>query len=331
MSEQTGKSFGDRLAAAVRERKSVAVVGIDPALSLFPPELAERAGQGASGLYSALSDFCLGIVTAVHDLVPAIKPNIAFFEAFGMHGLSVYKSVCLTASDLGLLVIGDVKRGDIGSTAAAYAQGLLGAPKVELSKLSDIRPEEFQNMVGVLLGPHDALTLNPYLGSDSIAPFMEKGIPAGQGFFVLVKTSNPSSAELQDLRLAEGGTVAEHVAGLVNGWGRDSAAASESGLSSMGAVVGATHPAELSRYRELMPDAPFLVPGYGAQGGSAADVVGAFRADGSGAVVNASRSILQAWKKEDAESDWQLAARRAAAAMNEDLRNALEAAGKWGL
>lgn len=329
MAEQVGLGFGDRLAAAVREKKSVAVVGIDPTMAALPPELAERAARDMSGLYSALSEFCLGVVTAVHDLVPAVKPNIAFFEAFGMQGLSVYKSVCLTAADMGLLVIGDVKRGDIGSTAAAYAEGLLGAPKVELGRLADVRPEEFQRLVGVLLGPHDALTLNPYLGSDSIVPFLERGLPGGQGFFVLVKTSNPSSVELQDLVLADGGgTVAERVAGLVDGWGKGSVGG-ESGLSSVGAVVGATHREELGRYRELMPDAPFLVPGYGVQGGGAGDVVGAFRGDGSGAVVNASRLILQAWRGEGDGGDWQMAARRAAVRMNEDLRGALEAAGKW--
>lgn len=321
--------FGDRLDAAVREKKSVAVVGIDPTLAMLPPELARRAEEGQHGLYAALSDFCLGIVTAISDLVPAIKPNIAFFEAFGMHGLSVYKSICLTAADLGLVVIGDVKRGDIGSTAAAYAQGLLGAPKIHLCDLNNIEPERFQEMVGVLLGPHDALTLNPYMGSDSTLPFIERGKENGQGFFILVKTSNPSSAELQDLQLALGGTVAEHVAGLIAGWGKD--LLGESGLSSVGAVVGATHPEELARYRELMPHAPFLVPGYGAQGGSAAGVVPAFRADGGGAVVNASRSILQAWKKDGGGDDWQGAARRAAIAMNGDLREALAASGKWKL
>lgn len=322
--------FGDRLAAAVREKKSVAVVGIDPTLAMMPPELASRAEKGLPGIYSALSDFCLGILTAIHDLVPAVKPNIAFFEAFGMHGLSVYKSVCLTAADMGLVVIGDVKRGDIGSTAAAYAQGLLGAPRVALNSLTDIEPDRFQEIVGVLLGPHDALTLNPYMGSDSVTPFLEKGIPDGQGFFILVKTSNPSSAELQDLKLVQGGTVAEHVATLVNNWGKDSVSA-KSNLSSVGAVVGATHPAELARYRELMPNTPFLIPGYGAQGGTAADVVSAFNPDGTGAIINASRSILQAWKKENTPSDWQLSARRAAAAMNQDLRAALEAANKWHL
>lgn len=326
----TNDLFGDRLDAAVREKKSVAVVGIDPTLALLPPHLAQRATEGASGLYSALSDYCLGIVTAVSDLVPAIKPNIAFFEAFGMHGLSIYKSVCLTASDMGLLVIGDVKRGDIGSTAAAYAEGLLDAPRVSLKDVSDMPPELFQETVGALLGPHDALTLNPYLGSDSVVPFIERGCGKGQGMFVLVKTSNPSSSEVQNLRIEGGETVAERVAGLVKQWGA-AYAGTRSGLSSVGAVVGATHPDELGRYRELMPETPFLIPGYGAQGGTAADVTAAFRKDGSGAVVNASRTILGAWKKASNPDEWQPAAREAVMSMNGDLRGALSAAGKWGL
>ncbi len=184
--------FGDRLDAAVREKKSVAVVGIDPTLALLPPSLAQRAEEDIAGRYAALSEYCLGIVSAVADLVPAVKPNIAFFEAFGMHGLSIYKTVCLTAAELGVLVIGDVKRGDIGSTAAAYAEGLLDAKHVRLADLADLSPEQFQDRVGALLGPHDALTLNPYMGSDSTKPFFERGAGRGQGFFVLVKTSNPS-------------------------------------------------------------------------------------------------------------------------------------------
>ena len=322
--------FGDRLNQAVRERKSVAVVGIDPTPAMFPPSLAAMAQEGSRGLSSALSEFCLGIVEAVGGLVPAIKPNIAFFEAFGMLGAPIYKSVCLAADVAGALVIGDVKRGDIGSTAAAYATGLLGAHRINLAEVSDITdPDAFQEKVGFLPGPHDALTLNPYLGSDSIKPFFDQGLPNGQGFFILVKTSNPSSADIQDLKLESGGTVAEHVARLVAGWGEETKG--KCGLSAVGAVVGATHASELARYRELMPDTPFLVPGYGAQGAGADDVVDAFRSDGSGALVNASRSILQAWKTENNPEDWKGAARRAAEAMNKDLKAALTRAGKWGL
>lgn len=207
--------FGDRMDRAVREKKSVAVVGIDPTPAMFPPDLAKMAASGSQGMSAALSEYCLGIVNSVADVVPAIKPNIAFFEAFGMHGFPVYKSICIAADSAGLLVIGDVKRGDIGSTAAAYAAGLLDAPKVDLAHLGGIsNPGDFEQSVGALLGPHDALTLNPYLGSDSVKPFTDRGLARGQGFFVLVKTSNPSSAEIQDMELASGGTVAEHVANL---------------------------------------------------------------------------------------------------------------------
>ncbi len=324
------KLFGDRLDAAIREKKSVAVVGLDPTIAMLPPALAEKIETGVQGITAAFGEFCVGIINAVADIIPAVKPNIAFFEAFGMNGFPVYKSVCLAANSAGLLVIGDVKRGDIGTTAAAYAEGLLDARKVDLDQLSAIHnPEQFQKSVGFLLGPHDALTLNPYLGSDSIKPFSERGLIRGQGFFILVKTSNPSSSELQDLELASGGTVAEHVATLVDGWGRGSIGSAE--LSSIGAVVGATHPDELAGYRKIMPHTPFLVPGYGAQGAGAKDVVGAFREDGSGAIVNTSRAIMQAWKKENNPDDWRGAARRAALAMNDDLRKALQEAGKWDL
>jgi orotidine-5'-phosphate decarboxylase len=290
--------FGDRLAQAVSDKKSVAVIGIDPRLESLPPELAELPAQ------EALTIFGCGIIDAVCDLVPAVKPNIAFFEAYGLPGLEAYNSICAHAKREKLLVIGDVKRGDIGSTAAAYAEGLLSPGGI---------------------GPHDCLTLNPYLGSDSLNPFLETGLPQGQGFFILVKTSNPSSAELQNLELKTGGTLAEAAARLVESLGKNNIG--QSGLSSLGAVVGATHREELARYRELMPHAPFLIPGYGAQGGTAADVCDAFRADGSGALVNASRSVIFAWKKNP--GDWQEAARNETLRMNADLLSALRAAGKW--
>ncbi|MDR0361503.1 MAG: orotidine-5'-phosphate decarboxylase [Planctomycetota bacterium] len=321
--------FGDRLDAAAREKKSVAVVGLDPTMALLPPDLAKKAKSSGDGLVEAFAEFAVGIIGSVGDLVPAVKPNIAFYEAHGLSGLAIYKPLCLAAANHGLLVIGDVKRGDIGSTAEAYAHGLLDGQYTDFNTLElDMNPSEMRMRIGSLLGPHDALTLNAYLGSDSVLPFIERGAPRGQGFFMLVKTSNPSSAELQDLKLEGGGTVAEHVAGMVRSWGAGHIGGS--GLSAVGAVVGATHPTELARYRELMPEAPFLVPGYGAQGGSADDVVSAFREDGSGAIVNASRSILGAWKEENNPSDWRGAARRAVEAMNADLRGALERAGRWG-
>jgi len=294
--------FGDCLATAVKEKQSVAVVGIDPKLKSLPPMLQPKDNTPEK-IADAFAAFGIGIIDAVYDLVPAVKPNIAFFETHGPAGIAAYNRICAHACDKGLLVIGDVKRGDIGTTAAAYAEGLLGGA----------------------IGPHDALTLNPYLGSDSINPFIETDPSAG--FFILVKTSNPSSAELQDLKLENGLTLAQSTAALVDKLGQSSIG--DSGLSNVGAVVGATHPDELADYRARMPHAPLLVPGYGAQGGSADDVVGAFCKDGTGAIVNASRSVIFAWSKEDQPDDWQGASRRAAQAMNDDLLGALRRAGSW--
>lgn len=310
--------FGDLLFKTVREKQSVAVVGIDPVLDDLPPALRDMADDPAQ-VEKALTIFGTGIVDAVAPHVPAVKPNIAFYEAHGLSGLMAYIQICAHARRAGLIVIGDVKRGDIGSTAAAYARGLM-RPVPRLHEGKDAVANPFQ------IGPHAAVTLNAYLGSDSIRPFLEAARENGQGLFLLVKTSNPSSAELQDLMLAEGGTVAEAVARRVAEWG--AACVGESGLSSVGAVVGATHPEELCRFRDRMPAAPFLVPGYGAQGGTAGGVMGAFRRDGSGALVNASRSVINAWQKEKDGAAWQAAATRAVEAMNEDLNHALRTVGK---
>ncbi len=298
------ENFGERMARAMRQKRSVAVIGLDPVREQLPPELAAAAAGGPEAAGRALGEFCLGIIGAVAELVPAVKPNIAFFEALGEPGLRAYNETCRAARAAGLLVIGDLKRGDIGSTAAAYAKG-------------HFAPD------GAGFGPHDALTINPYLGSDSLAPFIKAARAVGGGLFVLVKTSNPSSSELQDLVLRDGGTVAEAAARLVARLG-----ATEAEFSDVGAVVGATHPQELANYRALMPQAPLLVPGYGAQGGTAFDVVGAFRGDGLGALVNASRSVIYAWSQAGAPADWRQAARQAAERMNADLNQALAAAGK---
>ncbi len=310
--------FADALDAAVRAKKSVAVVGVDPVIERFPPSLREEANDPAR-LTEVLWSFGKGVIDAVAPHVPAVKPNIAFFEAHGVSGLLAYIRVCAHARQKGLLVIGDIKRGDIGSTAAAYATGHLWAVPATLEdKHALVNP--FQ------LGPHAAVTLNPYLGTDSVEPFLEPMVAQGQGCFILVKTSNPGSAEIQDLLLHEGGTVAEMIARLVHGWGQD--CLGDCGLSHVGAVVGATHGRQLADFRELMPQTPFLVPGYGAQGAGADDVVHAFREDGSGALVNASRSVIYAWQKEEAPEDWQLAVARACERMNADLNDALSKAGR---
>lgn len=297
-------NFADRLSKACKEKKSIACVGLDPRVEKLPRQLLK--GNSDRDIAEATGIFCKEIIGAVCDIVPVVKPNIAFFEALGVAGIKVYSAICKEAQDKGLLVIGDVKRGDIGTTAECYAKGLLGESGDEL------------------LANHDAITLNAYLGSDGIKPFIAKAKEHGQGMFLLVKTSNPSSAEMQDLKLESGVTVAEKMAELVSGWAEE--LVGESGFSSVGAVVGATHGEELFSFRKLMPKCPFLLPGYGAQGAGADDIVGAFSAGGRGGVVNASRSVIFAYEKAGRD-DFAACAREAAIAMNEDLQKALEKSG----
>ncbi len=297
-------NFADRLANACRTKKSITCVGLDPRVEKIPQSL--MTGTSNKAIAEATGIFCKGIIDAVADIVPVVKPNIAYFEALGVEGIKVYSSVCQTAQDKGLLVIGDVKRGDIGTTAEKYAAGLLGTGGENT------------------LANHDAITLNAYLGSDGIKPFIDEAEENGQGMFLLVKTSNPSSAEIQNLKLEGGDTVAEKMAELVSGWAER--LCGKEGFSSIGAVVGATHGEELFKFRKIMPKSPFLLPGYGAQGAGAKDIVGAFSSGGNGGGVNASRSIIFAYEKNN-NSDYALAARNATIAMNQDLLSALENTG----
>lgn len=300
-------NFADRMVREVEKKKSVVCVGLDPRHDLLPSSLRNDHSPA-----EAIAAFCCAIIDAVADIVPAVKPNIAFFEALGPRGVVRYAEVCHYARQHGLLVIGDVKRGDIGTTAEAYAEGLLGPDTTETSPASGIFEQ-------------DSVTLNAYLGSDGIHPFAKAAQTSGKGLWLLVKTSNPSSGELQDLKLAGGCSVAEHMAGLVSAWGESMRG--ECGFSSMGAVVGATHREQLTRFRELMPHTPFLLPGYGAQGAGAEDILGAFTSGSRGGIVNASRSILYAFQKMGT-ADFASAAREATLAMNRDLNSALSRAGK---
>lgn len=302
----TNQHFADDLSSAIIAKKSVVVVGIDPQLDWLPPTL-QSVVDDLGERQQALEIFGKGIIDAVHDLVPAVKPNIAFYETFGLAGISAYINICAYAYQKNLIVIGDVKRGDIASTAQAYSAGLLRALPAKNRRAND----PFQ------IGPHHAITLNPYLGSDSIEPFLQNADPQGQGIFVLVKTSNPTSAEIQDLILSNGETVAERVAKLVNQWGAQRVG--KCGFNNVGAVVGATHPEQLQKFRELMPKTFFLLPGYGTQGGTAEGLKPAFDQNGMGAIVNASRSIIYAWRQSSAPEKWQEAARLATIKMNEDL------------
>jgi orotidine-5'-phosphate decarboxylase len=255
--------FSDRLADAVERKRSQLVVGLDPMPEQMPPSVD-------------VTRFCCGIVDAVAEHAVAVKPQSAFFEAHGAEGVQAFERVCEHARASGLLVIADVKRGDIGSTARAYAAAFAGLA--------------------------DAVTVNPYLGRDSLEPFLDVCRTEGTGMFCLVKTSNPGSADVQDALLADGRPVWQRVAELVSDLGEE--LVGEHGLSSVGAVVGATFPDDVARARELLPRTPLLLPGIGAQGGTPAGVAAAFAAGPAAALVSASRSVIYA----SAGDDWRAAA-----------------------
>lgn len=277
----------DHLIEAIEQTQNPSVIGLDPTQALVPPQVidgfadevrtsVEDADEApAAQLAVAYFEFNRAIIDAIADIVPAVKPQIAMYEALGPAGIDAYTMTCEYAAEQGLYVLGDIKRGDIGSTAAAYAHHLSGVD-------------------GYDPWHEDAVTVNPYLGTDGITPFVEAADDADKDIFVLVRTSNPSSSELQMLDLADGTTVYEHVADLVEQWGANTVGSH--GYSRVGAVVGATHPEEGRALRKRMPHTFFLVPGYGAQGGTAADVAGMFDQEGSGAIVNSSRGIIGAWK-----------------------------------
>jgi len=263
--------FADRLAAAVRRCQNPVLVGLDPRAQSLPPGLLRDANNAAAAeTAAAYRDFCRGIIDVVAPLVPAVKPQAAFFEQLGPAGMTVLADIIAYAQERGLLVIVDGKRNDIGSTAAAYAQGFLG-PRA-------------QSAWGA-----DALTVSPYLGDDSLQPFVEVATERGAGVFVLVKTSNPGGRMFQDLP-CDGRPLYRHVAQYVETLAANTAGAC--GYGAVGAVVGATYPQQLAELRSLMPHTWFLVPGFGSQGGTAADVAAAFDARGTGAIVNNSRGII---------------------------------------
>jgi orotidine-5'-phosphate decarboxylase len=288
------KTFSDRLAAAILEKRSHVVLGLDPDYSLLPPEiLGTGAGPtpSAEETCEAYRRFILPLLEALREDVVAVKIQAAFFEALGWKGVELFAEAVDEAQRLGYLVIADAKRGDIGNTAEAYARAHL-------------------DVVGA-----DALTVNPYFGTDGMEPFLRRTRTEGKGLFVLVKTSNPSSSDLQDLVLADGRLVYEAVGDLVQRWGRDSRGGR--GWSAVGAVVGGTHPAQAQQLRRRLPKVPFLIPGYGAQGATASDLQGLFGADRVGAVVNSARAILYAYRT--GGKPWLEAAREEAAAMRRAL------------
>lgn len=275
----------DRLIEKIRKTNAPIVVGLDPMLSYVPEQIQraafEQFGETPEGAAEAIWQYNKGIVDAVWDLIPAVKPQIAMYEQFGIEGLKAFQKTVDYCHEKGLVVIGDVKRGDIGSTSAAYATGHLG--KVQIGSKSYAAFDE------------DFATVNPYLGTDGIKPFVDVCREEKKGIFILVKTSNPSSGEFQD-RLIDGRALYEYVSEKVTEWGADCIGAS--GYSAVGAVVGATYPEQGKILRKLMPKSFILVPGYGAQGGQGKDLVHFFNEDGLGAIVNSSRGIIAAYKQD---------------------------------
>ena len=323
--------FADRLEAAVQQKGNPICVGLDPRFEQLPKKIREAAirehGSTAKAVAEAFLAFNVSILDAVSDLVPVCKPQAAFYEEFGWEGLRAYEATVRYARRRGLLVISDAKRGDIGSTAQAYARAHLGfarSPK-------EMSADDFQRIVtaedhNITSFDADAMTVNPYMGADPLEPFIKVCAANERGLFVLVKTSNKGSGDLQDLVTQDGKTVMEHTAAMVARLG--AAQRGQGGLSSIGAVVGATYPEQARKLRELMPDAIFLIPGYGAQGGSAQDAIAGFRKDKRGAIVNNSRGILFAYKQEPyaqshGERDFAGAARAAVQKMAVELNAAL--------
>ena len=301
--------FAERLAAAVRAKRNPVVVGLDPRLEQLPPAIRTRAAERrlprADEAAAAFEEFCLRIIDVVAPLVSAVKPQAAFFEEQGAAGCRALERVCRRARQAGLIVICDAKRGDIGSTAEAYARGYLAGRDPETA-----------------IWAADALTVNPYLGRDALEPFVRVAVERGAGIYVLVRTSNPGAGMFQDFRGTEGQTLYRRVAALVAELAEETRGSAPYGA--VGAVVGATYPAELVELRQAMPRVPLLIPGYGAQGGAAKDIAGAFDPQGLGAIVNSSRGIIFAIERKEyrerfSPDQWEQAVETATRDMIADL------------
>lgn len=298
----------DRLIKGIVEKQNPTVAGLDPKLAYIPEYIKSEAfaqyGKTLEGAAEALWQYNKGLIDALCDVVPAVKPQAAYYEMYGWQGVRTLEKTIKYAKEQGLFVITDAKRNDIGTTMEAYAAAHLG--------ITEIDGEELEAFGA------DALTVNGYLGSDGINPVIKVALGRDKGMFVLVKTSNPSSGELQNIELEGGETIYLHMGKLCEEWGEE--LMGEYGYSGVGAVVGATYPQQLTELRAELPHTFFLVPGYGAQGGTADDIAGAFDKNGLGAIVNSSRGIMCAWQKEGCgEHDYAAAARREALKMKKLL------------
>jgi len=300
----------DRLIEKIKETNNPTVIGLDPRYEMLPKCVTDKYPKTLEGAAQAIIEFNKKLIDNTCDIVPAAKVQIAFYEMYGIPGMEAFKETCMYAKEKGMIVIADIKRGDIGSTAAGYSNAFLGKTPIG---------EKEEAIYDV-----DFVTVNGYMGTDCVKPFIEDCKKYDKGIFILVKTSNPSSGELQDLKLQNGKEVYSQMAELVEKWGEE--LRGEYGYSSVAAVVGATYPEQLSQIREIAPHTYFLIPGYGAQGGKASDIALGFDKNGLGGIVNASRSLMCAyksdkWKDEFAEEDYAKATRAEALRMRDELNS----------
>lgn len=302
----------DRLIDKIKEMNNPTVIGVDTRYDMVPDCVKNKYSKDIHGMCNAMLEYSKALIDATYDIVPAVKLQSAYFEMYGVEGIKLYKEMIDYCKEKNMVVMADVKRGDIGSTSAGYSKAYLGKNTVN---------EKEEGIFDV-----DFATVNPYMGSDCVNPFIEDCKKYDKGIFVLVKTSNKSSGELQDLKTDDGEEIYKKVAKLVNTWGQE--LIGKYGYSSISAVVGATYPKQLQELRKLMPHAYFLIPGYGAQGGKAEDIALGFDENGLGGIVNATRSLMCAyksdlWKDKFKEEDYAQATRAEAIRMRDELNNAI--------
>ena len=303
----------DRLIEKINQTNNKTVIGLDTNYEILPDSIKKKYSTTLEDVSKAILEFNKKLINAVCDIIPAVKVNIAFYEMYGINGMEAFEKTCNYAKEKGMIVIADIKRGDIGNTAKAYSSAFLGRTKID---------EKEQAIYDV-----DFVTLNPYQGTDSIKPFIDDCIKYNKGAFVIVKTSNPSSGELQNLKLESGKEVYAEVINLIEKWGKD--LIGKYGYSSISAVVGATYPIELKKLREIAPHTFFLIPGYGAQGGKAEDIALGFDKNGIGGIVNSSRGLMCAyksekWKDEFSEENFEEATRAEAIRMRDELNSKIQ-------
>ena len=303
----------DKLINKIKQTNNPTVIGLDPRYEMIPSCVREKYTEDLEGVSKAIVEFNKNLIDNVFDIIPAVKVQIAFYEMYGIEGIKSFKETCNYAKEKGMIVIADAKRGDIGSTAQGYSNAFLGRTTVGDKQIP--------------IFDVDFVTVNAYFGIDCVKPFIEDCKKYNKGIFVLVKTSNPSSGELQDLKIENDEEIYTRIGKLVENWGEE--LQGEYGYSSIAAVVGATYPKQLQSLRKTIPHTFFLIPGYGAQGGKAEDIALGFDSSGIGGIINASRSLMCAyksdkWKDKFTEEEYMKATRAEAIRMKEELNDAIK-------